>query len=114
MILHVILYKPKSELSAETRDQILRSLALAAKTIPSIRRLRVGRRVKHGRPGYEQAMRDDFEYAVILEFDDVDGLIAYLSHPAHAAIGGHFTTSSSAALAYDYEVLDLEIGGPGR
>ena len=41
-------------------------------------------------------MREDFEYIVIIEFDDVDGLTAYLAHPAarrdrqplHAGIGG--------------------------
>jgi hypothetical protein len=41
-----------------------------------------------------------------VEFDDVAGLTAYLEHPQHAAIGAHFTQSSSAALAYDYEIAD--------
>jgi hypothetical protein len=107
VIVHIILYKPKSNLSAETRDQILGGLAMAARAIPSIHRLRVGRRVTHGRPGYEQAMRTNFEYAVIVEFEDVEGLLAYLAHPAHGAIGSYFTTSSSEALAYDYELTDL-------
>jgi hypothetical protein len=107
MIVHVILYRPKSDIADGTRTEILEGLATAAAAIPSIRRLRVGRRVKHGRPGYEQAMRTDFEYAVLVEFDDVDGLIAYLAHPAHGAIGGHFTSSAADSLAYDYEMLDL-------
>ena len=37
------------------------------------------------------------------------GLKAYLTHPAHAAIGRHFTASSVNALAYDYEMV--EAGG---
>jgi hypothetical protein len=105
MIVHVILYKPRTDLADSMRHQILEGLATAATAIPSIRRLRVGKRVIHGRPGYEQAMRTDFEYAVIVEFDDVGGLTAYLAHPAHNAIGGHFTASDS--LAYDYEMVDL-------
>jgi len=112
VIVHVILYKPKTDVPDRARQEILEGLATAATTIPSIRRLRVGRRVKHGRPGYEQAMQTDFEYAVIAEFDDVDGLLAYLSHPAHGAIGGHFTTSSADALAYDYELIDLTAVDP--
>ena len=32
-----------------------------------------GRRVTHGLPGYEQMMRDDYEFAAVIEFDDVDG-----------------------------------------
>jgi hypothetical protein len=108
MIAHVILYKPTRDMSVEARDAILGGLAAAATAIPSIRRLRVGRRVTLGRPGYEQAMRVDYEYAVIVEFEDLDGLSAYLSHPAHGAIGKHFTESATDALAYDYELLDLK------
>jgi hypothetical protein len=107
MIVHVILYRPRIDLADGMRQQILEGLATAATAIPSIRRLRVGKRVRHGRPGYEQAMHTDFEYAVIVEFDDVDGLAAYLAHPAHNAIGSHFSASASDALAYDYEMVDL-------
>jgi hypothetical protein len=107
VIVHVILYTPKTDIDDGARQQILEGLATAATAIPSVKRLRVGKRVKHGRPGYEQAMHLDFEYAVIVEFDDVDGLTAYLAHPAHSAIGGHFTASASDALAYDYEMFDL-------
>jgi Stress responsive A/B Barrel Domain len=107
VIVHVILYKPRTDLADDMRQQIVEGLATAATAIPSIRRLRVGKRVKHCRPGYEQAMPTDFEYAVIVEFDDVDGLTAYLAHPAHNAIGGHFTASASDSLAYDYEMVDL-------
>ena len=107
MIAHVVLFKPKPELEVEERQAILDELKAAAAGIPSVRSLRVGRRIRHGHPGYEQLMREDFEFVVILEFDDVAGLTEYLAHPKHAAVGGHFVRSASAALAYDYEILDL-------
>jgi hypothetical protein len=107
VIVHVILYKPQTNMADAARQQIMEGLATAATAIPSVRRFRVGKRVKHGHPGYEQAMHVDFEYAVIVEFDGVEGLTAYLSHPAHEAIGGHFTASASDSLAYDYDVFDL-------
>jgi hypothetical protein len=53
-------------------------------------------------------MREDFQYILELDFDDVAGLRAYLEHPAHEAIGGFFTSAASASLAYDYEVVALE------
>jgi stress responsive alpha/beta barrel protein len=106
MIVHVVLFSPKPDLSPSDRTAVLDALQSAAKNIPSIKRLRVGKRVKHSLPGYEQMMRDDYEYAVIIEFDDVEGLRAYLQHPAHAAAGHHFTASASKALAYDYEVTE--------
>jgi Stress responsive A/B Barrel Domain len=108
MIAHVILFQPKSDMAPHERQAALDALAAAALEIPTIRRFRVGRRVRHGRPGYEQAMREDFEYAVIVEFENVDGLTAYLAHPGHDAIGPHFTRSVAAALAYDYELTDLK------
>ena len=51
-------------------------------------------------------MREDFEYAAVIEFDDLAGLTAYLEHPAHAAAGQHFTSSGAMALAYDYEMVE--------
>ena len=106
MIAHVVLFAPKPDLAESERRAVLDALTSAASEIPSIRRCRVGRRVRHGLPGYEQAMRIDFEYVVLIEFDDEAGLRAYLQHPSHAAAGTHFTTASSAALAYDYEVVE--------
>jgi hypothetical protein len=106
MIVHVVLFSPKPDLSAADRAKVLQALASASKEIPSIKRLRIGRRVKHSLPGYEQAMRDDYEFAVMIEFDDLAGLTAYLQHPAHAAAGHHFTASASKALAYDYDVSE--------
>ena len=106
MIVHVVLFSPKPDLSESDRRKILDAVTAAAKGIPSIRRVRVGKRVKHGLPGYEQVMRDDYEFAVMFEFDDLAGLKAYLQHPAHAAAGHHFTASASKALAYDYETSE--------
>lgn len=108
MISHVVLFRPKPDLTATQRDALMADLKAAAAGIPSIRSLRIGRRVKHGLPGYEQLMREDFEFILIVEFDDVQGLSDYLTHPAHAAIGSHFMQSSAAALAYDYEAVNLD------
>ena len=106
MIAHVVLFSPKPDLSAEDHAGLLQALVAAAGEIPSIRRFRVGRRVKHGLPGYEQMMRDEYEFAAIVEFDDVDGLTTYLRHPSHTLIGRHFAASASRSLAYDYETVD--------
>ncbi len=111
MIAHVILFSPRPELTAEDRRQLLASLTAAAAEIPAIRRFRVGRRVRHGRPGYEQMMREDYEFAAVIEFDDRDGLTAYLAHPSHESLGRHFTESAARALAYDYAMVDAADAG---
>jgi hypothetical protein len=106
MIAHVVLFKPKHELTTAQRQTVIDDLKAAAAGIPTVRSLRVGKRLRHGMPGYEQVMREDFEYVVVIEFDDADGLKAYLAHPKHAAIGAHFMQAAAAALAYDYEMED--------
>ncbi|HXW06565.1 MAG TPA: Dabb family protein [Vicinamibacterales bacterium] len=105
-LIHVVLFRPRPGLPSAARAALLSSLTAAARDIPSIKRLRAGRRFRHGRPGYEQGMAEDYEYALIVEFDDADGLARYLAHPAHAALARHFTESAGAALAYDYEVVE--------
>jgi hypothetical protein len=106
MIAHVILFSPKPELTDADRRDLLDSLVAASAEIPSIRTFRVGRRVTHGLAGYEQLMRDDYEFAAIVEFDDMDGLTSYLAHPSHAAVGRHFMASAARSLAYDYALVD--------
>jgi hypothetical protein len=105
VIAHLILFEPRSDLSDQARAEILRAFIAAAAAVPSVRGMRIGRRVRHGLPGYEQGPQPNYEYAAILEFDDVEGLKDYLRHPAHAAAGRHFSASSSSALAYDYTLV---------
>ena len=106
MIVHIVLFQPRTDLDVTTRQTMLDEVATAAKAIPSVRRMRVGLRIRHALPGYEQAMIASYDYALIAEFDDRAGLIEYLKHPAHHAIGRHFTASAERALAYDYEMTD--------
>jgi Stress responsive A/B Barrel Domain len=107
MIIHVVLFQPHTDLDASARDELMTRLRSAATSIPTIRRFRVGPRTRHGLPGYEQAMIESYDYAVIAEFDDRAGLITYLQHPAHHEIGRHFTVSAERSLAYDYEMEDV-------
>lgn len=109
MLLHVVLFRPKPTLSADARQRLAATLSNALTAIPSIRRLRVGRRVTHGRP-YEQLMRADYTHIALLEFDDVAGVKAYLEHPAHDQLGAQFFEALEEALMYDYEVAEGQAG----
>ena len=108
MIAHLVLFKPHDSLSPADRLAILDNVGAALQRCPTVRGVRVGRRVRHGIPGYEQVMPDDYQYALILEFDDLQGLRDYLTDPAHAQLGSFFTSAASKALAYDYELLTID------
>ena len=107
MIAHLVLLQPRPDLTEAERDAALAALRNAAAGVPEIRALRLGRRVKHGLPGYEQMMERDFEYALIVEVDDMEALKRYLQAPAHAALGDVFYRATAAALAYDYDLTSV-------
>ncbi|MGH9411380.1 MAG: Dabb family protein [Vicinamibacterales bacterium] len=103
MIAHVVLLQPRSDLTEEQRRAAVDTIRRSAGGIPEIRRFSFGRRIKHGLPGYEQLMAQDFEYALVIEVDTVEALKRYLQAPAHVALARLFYQATSSALAYDYE-----------
>ena len=107
MIIHLVLLQPHAALTRDDQHAILERIRSAVEACPSVRACRIGRRVLHGLTGYEQNVRTDYRYALIVEFSDVDGLREYLAHPAHAPLGEVFTTATAAALACDYEMVDV-------
>jgi stress responsive alpha/beta barrel protein len=105
MIAHVVLFRPRTDLSTNARQALMASFEAALTQIPSIRRARVGRRIVVGR-GYESFMRVDYAYAAVIEFDDRAGLMAYLEHPVHERLASQFFSAFEEALMYDFELAD--------
>jgi hypothetical protein len=105
MLRHVVLFRPRPDLSVEHSKSLLSALARALAEISAIRRFTLGLRVKHGAE-YERLMDEDFAFAAILEFDDLAGLHEYLGHPAHRDLGTRFMSSLAASAIYDYEEID--------
>ena len=107
MVTHLVLMKPRPDLSAADRERLIAAFERALTGIPAVRHVRVGRRITHG-AGYEARMPDTADYLVAIEFDDVAGLAAYLRHPAHEELGTRFSESLAGALVYDFETVGLE------
>jgi hypothetical protein len=106
MILHTVLFRPKPGLSESDREAMFAALQSAASDIPTVRRFQIGTRLHHG-ARYETLMTQDFPFAAFIEFDDLDGLQAYLRHPRHQQLGELFYALQEAALAYDYDLQKL-------
>ena len=109
MIAHIVLFRPRADLTVSERESLAGAFAAALRDIPTIRHAWVGHRFTHGR-GYEQLMRVDYEYAAVLEFDDAQGLLAYLEHPAHQQLGERFFSAFEEALMYDFELREGQEG----
>jgi hypothetical protein len=106
VVTHLVLMKPRPDLSAVDREQLIAAFERALTEIPAVRHVRVGRRFTHG-ASYEARMPDTADYLVAIEFEDVEGLAAYLRHPAHDELGTRFTESLAGALVYDFEEIRL-------
>ena len=109
MVAHVVLFRPRGGLTPDDRAALLEAFSHAVRDIPGIRRTSIGKRVTLGRK-YEQLMTENYEFAAVLEFDDLSALERYLAHPAHQTLAQRFFASLDASLIYDYEMVD---GGRG-
>ena len=107
MILHIVLLKPRPDLTIDDRRRFLHALEAALHDIETVRSVRFGTRVRHG-AGYETAA-PDHDVLAIIEFDDIDGLNTYLRHPSHAELGELFGIMLSGAAVYDFEAGGLEL-----
>ena len=103
MFLHIVLFRPKPDIGDADRLAMFDALRVASTEIPSVKRFHVGERVLLGRP-YEKLMVEDYPYAAVVEFEDLQGLKTYLEHPKHDELGRLFYALLEAGLVYDYEM----------
>jgi hypothetical protein len=108
VIAHVVLFRPRATLTGDERRTLVTAMQHAFDGIPTIRRVRVGRRLTIGRL-YDQQNVQDFPFVAILEFDNEADLRAYLDHPAHQSLGEQFYRTSEAALAFDFEFVEGDL-----
>jgi Stress responsive A/B Barrel Domain len=102
VITHVVVMKPRVDLSALDRELLVEAFARAMRETPAVRAVRVGRRVTHGAQ-YEQGAPDVADFLILIDFDDLAGLQTYLRHPAHEAVATHFRRLLESSWVYDFE-----------
>lgn len=115
MTFHLVLFRPRPDLSDTDREELLDAMRAAARGIASVRRFEIGARVANP-PQYVLGGFPDFPYVAWLEFDDEAGLHAYLSDPLHVTLGRRFNDAAEAALIYDFNriaEITLQSGTPG-
>jgi hypothetical protein len=104
MVTHVVLFRPRPDLTQDERRAFVTALEHALKNIPLIKRAQIGRRLLLDRH-YDELNAANFPFAAILEFDNEQDLRAYLEHPAHQMLGAQFYVTSDAALVFDFEIV---------
>jgi hypothetical protein len=110
VIQHIVLFTPKDGLSDEERRRFAKTTLEALSDSPDIARYTVGRRVEID-PGYPRSFGDgSYEYAAVLEFDDRDSLVRYLTSTSHAQLGRLFWETCGKTIVMEVEVGDPKAG----
>jgi hypothetical protein len=103
MISHLVLFRAKGDLSDAEREAVIAAFEHALHEIPTVRSVRVGRRLMFG-AGYEETASDRVEFLITIDFDDLVGLQTYLEHPVHVELGERFNRACAMAMVFDFAV----------
>ena len=94
MLTHVVLFKLK-ERTEENIAEVVSRLAGLAESVPMVRSLEVGADVVKSARAYDVAL--------IVKFDDLDGMEAYQVHPAHVPVSQYVRGVIESAVSVDFE-----------
>ncbi len=91
MVRHVVCQKFEDAADAKEAARMLRALV---GTVPALRSMEVGLN--------ELASERAFDLVLIATFDDMEGLHAYDTHPAHAEVRGFIKPRRTGTVSVDY------------
>jgi len=100
MIKHIVMFKLKSEYEGKSAiENALEAKSRAEKLIdlvPTLRKLDVCINTEKANP-------DNYEFALVCEFDDIEGLNEYQVHPSHVEFGKFINPRRELRACIDYE-----------
>lgn len=111
MILHVVFYQPKASATAGELAELVAAIERASREIPAIRQVRAGRALDLGLSYYERSLGQKLDYMAIFEFNDLDGLKAYLLHDEHTKLAKLFWSACEETMIVDVEAVDPRLPG---
>jgi hypothetical protein len=106
MIAHVVLLRLRDDLSNDDLRSFAQLFQLACREIPTIRAAKIGPIVSMD--GTTPPLLGDKAYTVAacLEFDDRQGLDAYMAHPRHAELARRFWQYCESTVFADVSMVD--------
>jgi hypothetical protein len=109
MVLRVVLFHLRPDLTEYDSRMLLASISSAVRSVPGLVSFNVGRRIESEGGEYllgdaAAALKTPFEYAAVFQFESTRALQAYLKHPGHSEIRSRFAAVITSAMTCDYEV----------
>jgi hypothetical protein len=108
VIAHIVLFNPKPNLSTQDVQLFAQQLRLTVNSVTSVRRAMVGKRLAVQDGDHRNFGDATYEFAAVVEFDDPDGLSAYLAHPAHQELGRLFWLYCASTVVVEVRSVDAK------
>lgn len=99
MVKHIVLFKLKDEVSAQEKEQAMRQFKEAIEALPA--QISVIRKVE---VGLNMNPAETWSVALYSEFDTLDDVRFYATHPAHVAAGKLLADVKESRACVDYEL----------
>ena len=101
MIRHMVLMDIKPDIEASDREGLFEQIR-GMSQISSVRRLAIGKLLEPRENWYKERIAKDFGWALIVEFDDEDGLYVYQRHPIHVTVAQEIRKRVNAVKIVDF------------
>ena len=98
MVKHIVLFKLKEDVPAQKKLEAMRSFKAAIEALPQ--RIKVIRKVE---VGLNINPSEDWNIALYSEFDTLDDVKFYATHPDHVAAGKLLAEVKESRACVDYE-----------
>jgi len=108
VISHIVLFNPKDGLTDQEVRLFAQQLHETMKTIPTVLRATVGRRIDVQSEGSRFFGDMAYRYSAVIEFADRDDLVAYLTHPLHRELGRKFWEFCASTVVTEVETADAK------
>ena len=99
MVKHIVLFKLKDEVSAEKKAAVMHQIKEAIEALPAqisvIRKIDVGLNMNPG---------ETWNIALYSEFDSLEDVKYYATHPDHVAAGKILAETKESRACVDYEL----------
>ena len=95
---HTVIFSLKKDAPANEADSVIADTQKLLAKIPSVREIRAGK------PAEKASARaaKDYQVGLLVIFDDVDGLHAYIDHPLHKEFVANHEKNFEKVVVYDF------------
>ena len=99
MIKHVVLFQLKDDVDAAEKQQVMEAFKAGILALPEKISC-----IRHIEVGFNANAKESYDVALYSEFDSLDDVKTYATHPAHVAAGSLLADAKESRSCVDFEI----------